>query len=179
MFQKLSCLPYVFDSVLACAKPAHARVSEALLPALRTLSLSYLTNSSSDSKAFQHFIAFSGSPTAVHHAFLFFNVKAWPQPQTVLFTCTTSTTLWAYLSKSLVKDKFNRKTTILHASSYLITRRGIQKHCKWRKWLTYHSRCKFITLLTFELSSFRANGFFFLLHFLRYSHWYWYLSLDA
>ena len=31
---------------------------------------------------------FSGSPTAVHHAFLFFNVKAWPQSQTDLFTCT-------------------------------------------------------------------------------------------
>ena len=40
------------------AKPAHARVSEALLPALRTLSLSFFTNSYSDSKAFQHFIAF-------------------------------------------------------------------------------------------------------------------------
>ena len=158
MFQKLSRLPYVFDSVLACAKPAHARVSEALLPALQTLSLSYLTNSSSDSKAFQYFIAFSGSPT-VHRAFLFFNVKAWPQPQTVHFTCTTSTTLWAYLSEPLVKDKFNRKTTILHASSYVITQRGIQKHCKWRKWLTYRSRGKFITLLTFELSSFRLFNF--------------------
>ena len=65
MFQKISCLPCVFDSVLACAKPAHACVSEALLPALQTLSLSFLTNSSSYSKAFQHFIAFSGSPTAV------------------------------------------------------------------------------------------------------------------
>ena len=36
---------------------------------------------------------------------------------------------------------------------------------------------KFITLLTFELSSFRENGFFFLLHFPHCTHWY--LSLDA
>ena len=78
MFQKLSCLPYVFDSVLACAKLAHVRVSEVLILTLRTLSLSFLINSSSDSKAFQHFIAFSGSPTVVHRAFLFFAVKAWP-----------------------------------------------------------------------------------------------------
>ena len=65
---------------------AHARVSEALLPALQTLSLSFLTKSSSDSKAFQCFI---GSPTAVHCVFLFFEAKAWPQSQTDLFTYTT------------------------------------------------------------------------------------------
>ena len=120
MFQKFSCLSYVFDSVLACAKPAHGRVSEALLPLLRTLSLSFLTNSSSDSKAFQHFTVFSGSPTAVHRAFLFFNAKAWQQSQTDLFTCTTvlhcgntflrhihliyGIKLWAYLFEPLVKD---------------------------------------------------------------------------
>ena len=39
--------------------------------------------------------------------------------------------------------------------------RGIRKHCTWRKWLTYHSRGKFIMLLTFELSNFRENGFSF------------------
>ena len=45
--------------------------SEALLLVLRTLSLSFPTNNpSSDSKAFLCFIAFSGSPTAVHCAFL-------------------------------------------------------------------------------------------------------------
>ena len=48
-----------------------SRVSEALLLVLRTLSLSFPTNNpSSDSKAFLRFIAFSGSPTAVHCAFL-------------------------------------------------------------------------------------------------------------
>ena len=86
----------------------------------------FLTNNSSDSKAFLHF---SGSPTAVHSAFLFFDVKAWPQSQTDLFTCTTvlhwaylsqthrpillhcmhyGITLWAYLSEPLVKDSHKR-----------------------------------------------------------------------
>ena len=49
---------------------------------------SFLINSSSDSKAFQRFIAFSGSPTAVQRAFLLFDVKGWPQSQTELM-CTT------------------------------------------------------------------------------------------
>ena len=30
-------------------------------------------------------------------------------------------TLWAYLSEPLVKDEFDRKTTIPHALSYVIT----------------------------------------------------------
>ena len=95
----------------------------------RTLSLSFLTNnSSSDSKAFLRFIAFSGSPTAVHRAFLFFDAKAWPQSQTDLFTCTLwaylsqthrpialrcmhyGITLWANLSEPLVKDSHKRLT---------------------------------------------------------------------
>ena len=80
----------------SCLCKVCSLVSETLLLALWTLSLSFLTsNSSSDSKAFLHFIAFSGSPTAVHRAFLFFDAKAWPQSQTDLFTCTT---VWAYLS---------------------------------------------------------------------------------
>ena len=65
-------------------------VFQKLSLALRTLSLSFVTNNSSlDSKAFLCFIAFSGSPTVVHHAFLFFNAKAWQQSQTDLFTYTT------------------------------------------------------------------------------------------
>jgi len=32
---------------------------------------------------------FSGSPTVVHRAFLFFDAKAWPQSQTDLCMCTT------------------------------------------------------------------------------------------
>ena len=58
--------------------------SHVLLLTLRTLS-----NSSSDSKAFLRFIAFSDSPTAV---------------RTSSIACTTGITLWAYLSELLVKD---------------------------------------------------------------------------
>ena len=65
-------------------------VFQKLSYSLCRLCLSFLTNSSSDSKAFLRFIAIpASSPTAVHRAFLFFDVKAWPQSQTDLFTCTT------------------------------------------------------------------------------------------
>ena len=84
-FRRSHACQIVFGSVLACAKSAHAFLK--LSYSLRRLS--FLNNSSSESKAFLCFIAFSGSPTAVHHAFLFFNAKAWPQSQTDLFTCTT------------------------------------------------------------------------------------------
>ena len=73
----------MFGSVLACAKSAH--VSQNLLLALRNLSICFVTNnSSSDSKAYLRFIAFSGSPMAVQRAFLFFDAKARPQSQTYL-----------------------------------------------------------------------------------------------
>ena len=63
--------------VLTCAKSAH--VFQKLSYSLCGLRLSFPTNnSSSDSKAFLRFIAFSGSQTAVHRAFLFFDAKAWP-----------------------------------------------------------------------------------------------------
>ena len=63
----LSCLPYVFGSVLACAKSAH--VSQNLLLALQTLPICFVTNnSSSDSNTYVHFIAFSGSPMALQRA---------------------------------------------------------------------------------------------------------------
>ena len=71
------------QSLLTCFRSSLTRFAD--------LSLSFPTNNpSSDSKAFLRFIAFSGSPTAVHCAFLkFFDAKAWPQSQTDLFTCTT------------------------------------------------------------------------------------------
>ena len=144
MFQKISCLPYVFDSVLACAKPAHARVSEALLPALRTLSLSFLTNSSSDSKAFQHFIAFSGSPNSSTPCFPFFDAKSWPQSQTELYTCTTvlhcGHTFLRRLSSTEKPQYRVLQVTWSHIAVTYVLRRGIRKHCTWRKWLTYRSR---------------------------------------
>ena len=103
----------------SCLCKVCSLVSEALLLALRTLSLSFLTsNSCSDSKAFLHFIAFSGSPTAVHRAFLFFDAKAWPQSQTDLLHCG-HTFLYC---------------TPLHALQYYIvylsqTHRPIALHC--------------------------------------------------
>ena len=120
--QNPRCKVDVFSSVLACAKSD--LVFQKLLLALRTLSLSFVTifyNSPSDSKAFRRFIAFSGSPTAVHRTFSFFDAKAWPQAQTDLFTCTMvlhcgytflrcidltyGIALWAQLSALLVKDR--------------------------------------------------------------------------
>ena len=49
---------------------------------------------------------------------------------------------------------------ITHYRYVRVTER-YRKNCTWRKWLTYCSCGKFITLLTFELSSFRENGFYF------------------
>ena len=109
----VSCLPCV--RFCSCLCKVCSRVSEALLPALRTLSLSFLTNSSSHSKAFLHFIAIpASSSTAVHRAFLFFDVKAWPQSPTDLFTCTTGIKLWAYLSQM-------HRPIALHCIHYGIT----------------------------------------------------------
>ena len=65
-------------------------VFQKLSYSLCRLCLSFLTNSSSDSKAFLRLIVIpASSTTAVHCAFLFFDVKAWPQSQADLFTCTT------------------------------------------------------------------------------------------
>ena len=112
------------QSLLMCFRSSLTRFADRLTLCFPT------NNPSSDSKAFLRFIAFSGSPTAVHRAFLFFDAKAWPQSQTDLFTCTTvlhcgitfsdaqtystplhalySITLWAYLSEPLVKDSQKR-----------------------------------------------------------------------
>ena len=72
----------VFGSALAPICKVCSRVSEALLLALRTLSLSFVTNnSSSDSKAFLRFIAFSCRlPNSSSYTVLsvFFDAKAWP-----------------------------------------------------------------------------------------------------
>ena len=81
LYHKCLRLPYVFGSVLACAKSAHVFQKLSYSLCGLCLSLKFLTNkSSSDSrpKAFLRFTAFSGSPTAVHRAFLFFDAKAWP-----------------------------------------------------------------------------------------------------
>ena len=115
IFQKISCLPYVFNSVLACAKPAHAHVSNFQKHSYLLCRLCFSLSSLLLPQTVRLYnIAFSGFPTAVHRAFLFFDAKAWPQSQTDLFTFTTvlhcgytflrridlmyGITLWAYLS---------------------------------------------------------------------------------
>ena len=75
LYDKCLCLSYVFGSVLACMCKVCSHFSETLSLTLLTLSLT--NNSSSDSKAFLPFIAFSGSPTAVHrplHALQYYTV---------------------------------------------------------------------------------------------------------
>ena len=78
-------------------------------------------------------------------------------------------TLWAYLSEPLVKDSHKRsmENTIPCAPSHVITLP--LRTCygevygniarEENGWLSHGIR-KFITLLTFELSNFRENGFF-------------------
>ena len=84
MFQKISCLAYVFHSVLACGKPAHACVSEALLPALWTnISLRFQAPQ-------QQYTMLSFSSMRRHgHSH-----------KLTSFTCTMGITLWAYLSQT-------------------------------------------------------------------------------
>ena len=85
----------VFSSLLACAKSDH--VFQKLSYSLCGLCLSLsLHNSSSDSKAFLHFIAFSGSPTAVHCAFLVSMQRHGHSHQLSLHV-HYGITLWAYL----------------------------------------------------------------------------------
>ena len=68
--QNPRCKLDVFGFCFICAKPAH--VFQKLSYLLCRLCLSFVTNnSSSDSKASLHYNAFSGSPTVVNHALLF------------------------------------------------------------------------------------------------------------
>ena len=141
---KCLCLSCVWFCSCLCKVCSH--VSEAFLLTLRTLSLT--NNSSSDSKAFLRFIAFSGSPTAVHcplHALRYY---------------TVGIPFWTARKRQSQTSKFDGKATIPRAQvtwsnitvMYVLRR----KHCMWRNsWL--------------RLSSFRENGFLILLHFLRCS----------
>ena len=110
MFQKFSYLPYVFGSVLACAKSAY--VFQKLSYSLCGLCLSLLSLITLP-QTVRLFIAFSDSPTAVHFAFLFFDAKAWPQSQTDLHV-HYGITLWAYLSQT-------HRPIALHCMHYGIT----------------------------------------------------------
>ena len=79
---KCLCLSCAFGSVLVCAKSAHVfQKLSYLLCGLCT------SSSSSDTKAFLHFIVFSDSPTAYTVHCMHYGII-----------------LWAYLSELLVKD---------------------------------------------------------------------------
>ena len=91
----------VFSSVLALCKVC-SHVSEALILALQTLSLSFVTNnSSSDSKVFLRFIAFSGSPTAVHHVMQIHGHSYKLTASHALRYCTVGIPFWTYSHKRL------------------------------------------------------------------------------
>ena len=91
-------------------------------------------------------------------------------------------TLWANLSESLVKDNHKRlssmekphyrvlQVTWSHITVMYVLRKVYGNIvCEENGWLSHG---KFIILLTFELSSFRENGFLVLLDFLRCSCWH-------
>ena len=127
---KCLCLSYVFGSVLDCMCKVCSRVSEALLLALRTLSLT--NNSSSDSRAFLRFIAFSGSPTAVYR----------PLHARALWHYTVGIPFWT-ARKRVTNVLSSTEKPHTACSSHLITHYHCvhvtgryTEHCTWRKWLT-------------------------------------------
>ena len=152
-------MPIICVQFCSCLCKVCPRVSEAVLLALQTLSL--LTLPQTLAKAFVRSIAFSGSPTSVHC------------PLHALWYYTVGIPFWTARKRQSPTSKLNEKTTLLHAQvtwSHItiayVLRRGIRKHCMWSKWLTW---LRFITLLTFELCSFRENAF--LLHFPLCNRW--------
>ena len=157
-----------FVRFCSCLCKVWSCVSEALLLAL--LTLIQTNNSSSDCKAFLHFIAFSGSPTAVH------------RPLHALRYYTVGIPFWIARKNSHRRlsstEKQQYRVNWSHITVTYVLQRNTRKHCTWRKWLTYWvAVMQVYNASTFELSSFRKNGFLILLHFPRCSCWY--LSLDA
>ena len=170
---------------------------------LQTLAPSFLTNKSSLRQAFLCFIAFSDSPTAAHcdlssmqrhgHSHkltsscaLQYRTMGAYLSQThrpiALHCMHNGLTPWAYFSKPLVKTVTNIYVRWNITMSCAPTRDHILRTCygevyknvaQENGWLS----CKFIMLLSFELSSFRENSFSVLLYFPCCSRWY--LSLNA
>ena len=151
-----------------------------LLCGLRLSLLSLIT--SSDSKAFLRFIAFSGSPTVAHHAFPF---RLWCEGMAkskLTFSCalwyyTVGIPLWTSRNRQSQTSKFHGKNTTPCAPTYVITHLPLRScyrevygniaceenghSCDYTAPMGVTTPCcdKFITLLTFELSSFRENCF--------------------
>ena len=133
---KCLCLSYVFRSVLACAKSAH--VFQKRYSLCRSLSLT--NNSSSDSKAFLRFIAFSGSPTAV---------------ATPSIACTTEshcghTFLNRAHKRQSLTSKFNGKCMLKSLDNTLPIRTWYTETLHVKKMADLYG--KYITLLTFLLN---------------------------
>ena len=179
------CVPFCSYLCKVCS-----RVSEALLLALRTLSLSFPTNnSSSDSKAFLHFHCVLRLPNSSTPCFPFLRCEGMASHK-LTFTCTTvlhcahtflrridllhSIACTTVLHCEHTSDSHKRSTenTIPRAPSHVITHYRYV-HVTERYTETLHvkkmadlvSVSYKLTLLTFELNSFRENGFLVLLHF--------------
>ena len=105
-------LPYVFGSVLTCAMSARY-VFQKPSYSLCELCLSlfpHLYNSSSDSKVFQRFIAFSGSPTAVHRVLSFSSMRRHGHSHKL-----TSSLALRYCTVSIYIYTFLRRIALLHS----------------------------------------------------------------
>ena len=109
------------------------------------VSLFHHYNSSSDSKAFLRFTAFTGSVPVVTNGPLHMDYGI---THTFLrrIDLIYGIALWAYFSKPLVKEvtnvvwQENDNIVFSNSSDHTFTvmyvlRRGIRKHCVWRKWL--------------------------------------------
>ena len=160
LYDKCLCLSYVFGSVLDCMCKVCSGVSEALLIALLLITLTQ----------------------TVRLFYVSLRSQA-PQQQYTVHCMHYGITLWAYLTEPLVKDSHKRlssteKPQYCACSSRLITHyhyvRATEIYTETlhvKKMVdVQHSHGKFITLLTFELSSFRENGLLVLLHFPCCSH---------
>ena len=166
--QNPRCKLDVFGSVLACVKSDHV-FQKLSYPLCRLcLSLSSLIT----------------LPQTVRLFYVSLRSQAPQQSQTDLFTWTYTVGIpfWTTHKRQSQTSKFDGKTTI--ACSKLRDHTFTIMYVLWsgiwniaREENGWHSHGKFIMLLTFELSSFRENGFSFLRHFPHCSHWY--LSLDA
>ena len=163
MFQTLSCLPYVFGSVLACASLLTCFSSSLTRFWWLCLSLSSLIT----------------LPQTVRHS-MFHCILRLPNSSTLCFpllTCWTSRKRQSQTSKLDGKTATACSKSLHHTLPLRTCCREVYGNMHVEKMADLVAAGKFITLLTFELSSFRENGFLVLLHFPRCSRWY--LMLDA
>ena len=94
-------------------------IHEALLPALRTLSLSSLTLP--QTVRLYNVSLLSQAPQQQYTVLSFSSMRRHVHSHKLTSSCAYGITLWAYLSEPLVKDSHKNVTCLL--------RRGIRKHC--------------------------------------------------